>query len=281
MADPLSPTPSLPRSPDHEPVVRLVDVSVVRNDFPLLEAVSLTVRSGEHWAVLGPNGSGKTTLLNIITAYLWPTSGAVHVLGHNYGSVDIQMPRRRIGYVSSALFELIPPRETAYDTILSGRFASLGLYNDPTETDHEHARELCTFTGLADRAEHLYGTLSFGERQRALIGRALMADPSLLLLDEPCEGLDISGRERVLSLLDDLMSGERAPTVFFVTHRIEELPRSISHALLLRGGRIVASGPLSTSLTSDTLSASMGIPLEIIVGENRRYAMPRRPEADL
>jgi iron complex transport system ATP-binding protein len=283
MPDHSSPTPSRNPAAIHEPVVRLDDITVVRKDFHLLDTVSLTVLPGEHWALLGPNGSGKTTLLNIITAYLWPTSGSVHVLGHHYGSVDIRMLRRRIGYVSSALLELVPPRETAYDTILSGRFASLGVFDDPTDADYARARELCAFTGLDDHADHLYGTLSFGERQRALIGRALMADPDLLLLDEPCEGLDIPGRERILTLLDSLMNGENAPTVFFITHRIEELPPSISHAMLLSHGQTVARGPLATSLTSATLSAAMDIPLEIIICENRRYAIPhgQRPDCGL
>lgn len=255
------------------PVAVLEGITVTRSSRDILRDINLSIRRGEYWALLGPNGSGKTTLLNVLTAYLWPSSGTVTVLGERYGTVDVRSVRRRIGFVSSALLERVPARDTLSDVILSGRFASLGVWEDPSAADRARVRDITASVGLASLADQSYGVSSFGERQRALIGRALAADPAILILDEPCEGLDLPGRETVLDTLDRLASSPSPPTVLFVTHRIEELPRFTTHALVLREGVVVACGPASETVTGAVLSEAMGIPVEVLVRKGRRYAV--------
>ncbi len=258
----------------NDAIIELDHISLSRNGALILDDVSLTVGRGEHWALLGPNGSGKTTLLNIITGYLWPMSGTVRVLGGLYGSIDIRAMRRRIGLVSSALFERVPSGETFADVVLSGRFASLGIYDDTDDADRERAAEIVRFLGCGAIEGRRYGVLSFGERQRALIGRALMADPDILILDEPCEGLDLNAREIILGTLDTLIA-KNGPTLLMVTHRVEEIPPGITHAIVLSQGRVLASGTRGETITSDTLTRAMGVGIEVMPRNGRLYAVMR------
>ena len=254
------------------PVIQLDSICLSRNGRTILDRVSWTVARGEHWALLGPNGSGKTTLLNIVTGYLWPMEGTVDVLGGRFGTFDIREMRRRIGLVSSALFERVPSGDTFFDIVISGRFASLGVFEDPTPEDRDRASEITAFLGCERIAQSRYGALSFGERQRALIGRALMAAPDILILDEPCEGLDMHARETLLERLDTLCTGD-VPTLVLVTHRVEEIPPGVGMALVLKNGRVLASGPKSGIVTSEVLSAAMDLPVEILSRNGRLYAV--------
>jgi iron complex transport system ATP-binding protein len=255
------------------PLIELDHVFLSRGGRPILEDVSLTVNPGEHWVILGPNGSGKTTLLTIITAYIWPMDGSVTVFGDRYGTVDIQEKRRRIGMVSSALSERVPPRETLLNVILSGFYASLGIYEEPQESDIKRARGIAAFLDCASITDRPYGVLSFGERQRALIGRALMPDPRILILDEPCEGLDIHAREIILSRLDTLTAAPNSPALLLVTHRVEEIPPGITHALVIKNGRVLASGEKLATVTSEILTEAMGIGVEILHRNGRLFAV--------
>ncbi|MBN1294851.1 MAG: ABC transporter ATP-binding protein [Candidatus Latescibacteria bacterium] len=255
------------------PVLTLDHIFISRSGRDILSDISLTVDHGEHWAVLGPNGSGKTTLMNIITAYLWPMEGTVTVLGDRYGAVDIREKRRHIGLVSSALFERVPPRETLLDVVISGRYASLGIYGEPDPYDFEKAGEIVSFLHCESIKHNPYGALSFGERQRALIGRALMAVPQLLILDEPCEGLDMNARELILNRLDALAADPAGPAMLLVTHRVEEIPPGFTHALILKDGRILASGLKHEVITSGNLSAAMEINIEVMHRNGRLYAV--------
>jgi len=253
-------------------IFSLSHISLARNGAAILDDVSFSARAGEHWAVLGPNGSGKTTLLTILTGYLWPMEGTVEVLGGRYGEIDIREKRKKIGLVSSALFERLPADATFRDIVLSGRFASLGLFEDISAHDRDRALELVDRLGCASIADRRYGVLSFGERQRALIGRALMADPKILIVDEPCEGLDLNARETVLGAIEHL-TRDPALTVVMVTHRVEEIPPGITHALILKEGRVLASGPKMETITSETLSAAMDLPVEVLSRGGRLYAV--------
>ena len=255
------------------PVLTLDHISLSRGGRSILSDISLTVNPGEHWAVLGPNGSGKTTLMDIITAYLWPMEGTVTVLGDRYGSVDIREKRRHIGIVSSSLFERVPPRETLKDVVVSGRFASLGIYDERSDADLEKAGEIIEFLHCDSIKETPYGVLSFGERQLALIGRALMADPQLLILDEPCEGLDMNARELILNLLGKLASDPSGPAMLLVTHRVEEIPLAFTHALILKDGSILASGHKNDVITSKNLSKAMDVDIEILRRNGRLFAV--------
>jgi len=254
-------------------IVYLDRVSVEREGRSILRSISLSVEAGQHWVIAGPNGSGKTTLLNVINAYLWPTRGRVSVLGERYGEVDVRDMRRNIGFVTSALYERVPARETCLEVVLSGRFASLGIYDQPTAEDRARAAGQARFMGLERVLDSHYGVLSFGERQRTLLARALAAGPRLLILDEPFEGLDLGARERIMSFLDSLLVRPDSPTVLLVTHRIEEIPAPITHAALLKEGRILAAGPRDTVLTSENLSRAMDCKVEVLRKNGRMAAL--------
>ena len=253
-------------------IISLEHITLLRENRRILDNISFTVESGEHWALLGPNGSGKTTLLKVINGYLWPSDGTVRVLGDEYGHVDIREKRRHIGLVSSALFERIPHRDTLFDVVLSGRFGSLGIYEEIPSADHEKARNIIDFLGCGHLSERPYRVLSFGERQNALLGRALMAEPKILILDEPCEGLDIAARERVLNRIDSLINASSEPTILMVTHRVEELSPGISHVALMNGGRIAMQGAKDDTLTSSALKQIMGVDVELARRNGRIYA---------
>jgi iron complex transport system ATP-binding protein len=245
-------------------IITLDNITVNRSGTPILEHVSFTAGPGEHWALLGPNGSGKTTILNIITGYIWPSKGTVTVLGDRYGRVDLREKRRQIGLVSSSLYERLPMNETFLDVVLSGRFASLGTYDESDAGDRGRAGEIAAFLGREHISDRPWRVLSFGERQSALIGRALMAAPSILILDEPFEGLDLPTREHLIDRIDTLMADPGGPTVLFVTHRIEELPPGITHAALMRGGMMQYHGPAGEVLTSAAMTDTFGIPIEVL-----------------
>jgi iron complex transport system ATP-binding protein len=205
--------------------------------------VDWRVRKGEHWAILGPNGCGKTSLLKSITGYLSPTSGEIALLGRTYGEADWRDLRTWIGIVTSALQASIPPAETALETVVSGRYAQLDLWAHPTRRERAEGRRLLASSGCSALARREWAYLSQGERQRVLIARALMARPRLLILDEPCAGLDPVAREEFLGFLEATARRGAAPSLVLVTHHAEEIMPAFTHALLLRGGRVFASGP--------------------------------------
>jgi iron complex transport system ATP-binding protein len=245
-------------------VLRLTDVSIVRERSTLLDAVSWTVRDGERWVVLGPNGAGKTTLLQVAAAALHPTRGRAEVLGETIGEVDVFELRPRIGLSSAALAERLPSRERVLDIVVTASYAVVGRFREAyDELDHARARELLRALGADHLAQRRYGTLSEGERKRVQIARALMTDPELMLLDEPAAGLDLGGREDLVGRLSALARDPYAPALVLVTHHVEEVPPGFTHVLLLRGGRVVADGPVETTLTAAALGETFGLDLEL------------------
>ncbi|MDR1165386.1 MAG: ATP-binding cassette domain-containing protein [Deltaproteobacteria bacterium] len=245
------------------PIVNLRGVSLSRGGTPLLRDLNWEVRRGEHWTVLGPNGAGKTLLLRVVTGYIWPTDGEVTVLGKRLGRVDLRILRRKIGWVSQALADLTPGGETLLGTILSGPMASLGLYADPEPALVEKARQTAADFGLSDKLERPFFLLSSGERQRALLARAALTEPDLLILDEPMSNLDMGGRELFLELTRRLASAPNGPTVILTTHNTLEIGPFFSHALLLKNGAVLAQGELERTLTSPILSAAFELPLKV------------------
>jgi iron complex transport system ATP-binding protein len=211
----------------------------------------------------GANGSGKTTLLRLLAGYLWPTSGTITVLGHRFGTVDLRELRKRIGWVGSFLEAQIPPGQDPLELVVSGKFASIGIFETPALADYEEAREIAARLGCERVFDRPYGVLSQGEKQRLLIARALLPRPSLLILDEPCAGLDLVAREQLLQTLETLGRSEKAPTLVFVTHHLEEIMPVFGHVLLLKDGRCLAQGPKCDVLDSARLSEAFGIPLEV------------------
>jgi iron complex transport system ATP-binding protein len=239
-------------------------VDVVRGDAPVLRDVSWEVGPGDRWAVLGPNGSGKTTLLQLASGYLHPTRGTVAILGHQLGQVDVRRLRERIGVVSAAVAKMLVPSVTARDVVMSARYADLEPWWHTYEAaDRDRAEELLARAGFAEVADRPFGVLSEGERQQVLLARTLMADPALLLLDEPAAGLDVAGRERLVSRLAQLAADPSSPPTVLVTHHVEEIPAHFSQVLLLRQGMVVAAGPIEEVLTSAHLSACFGLPLRV------------------
>ncbi|MEU9605706.1 ATP-binding cassette domain-containing protein [Streptomyces sp. NPDC048057] len=258
------------------PVLHVQDVEVVRDGAAILSEVSLTVRAGEHWALLGPNGAGKTTLLALLGALAHPTRGTVEVLGHRLGRVDLRQLRSSVGHVNprhdlrSAL--------TVHDVVLTGVTNTLERVPRwaPTPEQGALADRLVDLLGLGDRREARWPTLSQGERGRALIARALMPRPRLLLLDEPATGLDVAGREQFIERLGALQHTHRDLASVLVTHHLEELPPGTTHVLLLREGRRLASGPVDEVLTSDRLSKCFDHPVRLIRTDGRWSVTTRR-----
>ncbi|MFI8962951.1 ABC transporter ATP-binding protein [Streptomyces sp. NPDC053493] len=254
---------------ERPPVLTADAVHVVRDGHALLGDVSLTVRAGEHWALLGPNGAGKTTLLSLLGAQVHPTRGRVEVLGHRLGRTDLRALRAHIGHVD--------PRHPLRSAPRLREVVLTGLTNsperpprwEPTADQLARADALVTTLGLADRAGARWPTLSQGERGRALIARALMPAPRLLLLDEPATGLDLPGREQLLTALDALAAAHPRLATVLVTHHLEELPTATSHALLLREGRALAQGPVGEVLRDELVGACFGLPLTLGRDEGR------------
>jgi iron complex transport system ATP-binding protein len=265
---------------DHEEamdaVLELAAVTVRRGRATLIEGVDWTVEEDERWVVLGPNGAGKTTLLQVAAAHIHPTSGVAGILGEVLGTVDVFELRPRIGLTSAALAERIPRGERVRDVVVSSSYAVVGRWREHyDELDHDRAGELLVEVGAEALAERTFGTLSEGERKRVQIARALMADPELLLLDEPAAGLDLGGREDLVSTLSALALDELSPATVLVSHHVEEIPPGFTHALLLREGRVVAGGPLEQVLTEDIVSTTFGMPLQLR-HEDGRWAARRR-----
>ncbi len=239
-------------------------VDLVRGPVSVLRSVSWQVATPDRWAVLGPNGSGKTTMLQLASGYLHPTRGTVAVLGRQLGTVDVRRLRERIGIVSAAVAKMLVPSVTARDVVMSARYAALEpWWHEYTVADRQRAEDLLTRAGFAAVLDRPFGVLSEGERQQVLLARTLMADSDLLLLDEPAAGLDIAGRERLVSRLAELAADPSSPPMVLVTHHVEEIPAHFSHLLLLRQGTVVAAGPINDALTSANLSACFGLALRL------------------
>ena len=242
----------------------------------LLDDVNWSVSEGERWVILGPNGAGKTTLLQLAGAQIHPTRGVAAVLGEELGAVDVFDLRPRIGFTSAAIAERIPRGEIVRDAVVSASYGVVGRWREEYESlDHHRASQLLREVGMLEFADRTFGTLSEGERKRVQIARALMADPELLLLDEPGAGLDLGGREDLVQILSILANFEDAPVIVMVSHHVEEIPPGFTHALLLREGRIVAAGPVGDVITEERLSQTFGMPLEVRA-EAGRYTARRR-----
>ena len=250
----------------------ILDISglrVARGRATILHDVSWRVARGEHWVILGPNGSGKTSLLKALTGYLSPTAGQLGLLGRRYGECDWRELRFEIGVVTSAFAISIPPSEVALDTVISGKYAQLDLWHRVTRADRVAGRRLLRTIGLGALADREWAYLSQGERQRVLIARALMARPRLLILDEPCAGLDPVARENFLRFIEKLARQKNSPALVLVTHHVEEITPAFTHALLLRAGRVHAAGSLARTLTSKNLSAIFGSRLRLLRHDGR------------
>ncbi|GIQ68245.1 ATP-binding cassette domain-containing protein [Xylanibacillus composti] len=244
-----------------------------RENRTILQNVTFTMNRGEHWVILGRNGSGKTTMLEMINGYLFPTSGTVQVLGETYGQCDVREVRKRIGYISQSLMDKLALRDPVWEVVASGVHAYLRLYQAVAEETEHRARSLLSELRIGHLADQALGTLSQGERKKVMLARAMMANPELLILDEPCSGLDLYERERFLADLQ-LMS-DRGAQFLYVTHHIEEIMPLFTHVLLLGSGRIEAAGTKHEVVTSDLIERAYDVHADLEWFNDRPWAKVR------
>ena len=257
-------------------VLDFVEVTIRRGQATLLDRVSWRVEEDDRWVILGPNGAGKTTLLQVASAQIHPTSGVAGILDEVLGTVDVFELRPRIGITSAALAERIPRSERVHDVVVSASYGVVGRWREAyDDLDHSRATDLLTEVGVMHLVDRTFGTLSEGERKRVQIARALMADPELLLLDEPAAGLDLGGREDLVSTLSVLAADPDSPATVLVSHHVEEIPPGFTHALLLRRGQVVSAGPVAEVITAANLSSTFGMPL-VLNHEDGRWNARRR-----
>jgi iron complex transport system ATP-binding protein len=250
--------------------LRLEEVHLQIGSTRVLRGVSLQVEDVERWVVLGANGAGKTTVLRVAALYQHPSRGTVEVLGQRLGRCDVRVLRERIAFSSPAIAAALEPRMTATEAVMTAKYAALApWWHRYDDADRARAVSLLERFGCGALADHMFPTLSAGERQRVLLARALMRDPELILLDEPTAGLDIGGREQLLADLADLASAPAAAPVVLVTHHLEEIPPGFTHALVLRRGETIASGPITETLTNSVLTECFGVRLRVEHADGR------------
>ncbi|HPS52035.1 MAG TPA: ATP-binding cassette domain-containing protein [Phycisphaerae bacterium] len=246
--------------------IKLEGVCLSRGGVEILHDIAWEVLAGQRWVLLGPNGSGKTSMLEVITGYEWPNVGRVTLLDERLGEVDIHTHRRRIGLASTGIDHFIKKHQTALQIVLSGFFDSTGLFDSPTTRQIHTAQTMLDMLGCGYLASRRFSLLSLGEQRKVLIARSLVYSPEMLILDEPCAGLDIAAREFVLKTIAELAgNGHSAAlsSIIYVTHHIDEILPCFTHILAIKSGGIVAAGPIRQTLTSDLMTELYGIPIEV------------------
>ena len=256
------------------PALELYKVSYVAGGKKILDSIDWTVQPGEHWAILGPNGSGKTTLLKLACGYLWPNAGGVI---RRKGEELTYLPelRKSIGWVSAALVGDIPAHEKALDTVVSGKFAQIGyvggLWGQASQSDYARARRYLQEFDCAHLSEQEFVTLSQGEQQKVLIARARMTKRYLIVLDEPCAGMDPGARESFLAALGRISKQKKVPALIYVTHHVEEILPLFGHTLVLCDGKVVHAGATRQVLQPDVLRKLYGVSLAVLKRRGRYW----------
>ena len=250
-------------------VLALHDVTFRRDGKQIIDGISLTVNAGEHWALLGPNGAGKSTLLGFCAAVTFPTSGSVYILGEQMGRIELATLRRFIGHVNPR--HRLQYSLTVREVVMTGITATIDtpMRWTPSAEERNRVDAMIAAVGLTHTADDVWPTLSQGERGRTLIARALISEPRLLLLDEPTTGLDVAAREQLLETIDSLDETHPEVASILVTHHLEELPTTTTHALLIAEGRTVATGAARTTVTTDNVSAAFAHPVVVGYDEGR------------
>ncbi|MEC0249429.1 ABC transporter ATP-binding protein [Paenibacillus chitinolyticus] len=250
-------------------MIHLNDIYFIREERHILQDVSFHAEKGEHWVLLGKNGSGKTTLLELMNGYQFPSRGKVEVLGNRYGQVDVREVRKRIGYISQSLFEKMNLADTVWEAVATGEYAYLRFYQEIPDDVKKKAIGMLERIGLPHVAMQSIGTLSQGERKKVMLARSMMQKPELLIMDEPCSGLDLYEREKLLAAIREF--SDQDMTVLYVTHHIEEIIPMFTHVALIEQGRIIAAGPKEEVLTPEHLYQAFQVPLEVEWFRNRPW----------
>lgn len=254
-------------------ILQLENISVVRGDRVILGPLDWQVLEGQRWVILGPNGAGKTTLLQVCSSLIHPSSGQIRILGQTLGKVDVFELRTQIGLTSSKLLEQLPDDELVMDVVLTAAYAMFGRWQEKYDLwDESRAMALLTALGVRELGNRVFGSLSDGEKKRVQIARSLMADPELLLLDEPASSLDLGGREDLLQRIENFASDPLAPATVIVTHHIEEIPVGTTHALLLKEGKVLAQGVIDQVITNENLTNAYGLPIAVQSQNGRFFA---------
>ncbi len=257
-------------------ILSFENVQLVRQQNVLLQDIDWRIKAGEDWAVLGLNGAGKSLMLNMISGNLWPSSGRLTVLGEVFGRTSIPDLTKRIGWVSQSLQERIHREELAEWIVLSGKFASIGIYQQVSDDEMKEAKQMLSSLGAEKLIGKPYQVLSQGEKQLVLIARALMAKPELLILDEPCNGLDLFAREDLLARIERMKQAADAPSLLYVTHHTEEILPILTHVLMIRNGEIVQQGPRDALLEEPILNDFYQRPIMIHeMSNDRRMVIPK------
>jgi iron complex transport system ATP-binding protein len=253
------------------PSLACVDVSLILDGHLVLDRVTWAVHPSERWVVLGANGAGKTSLLRVLSLYQHPSSGTVSVLGERLGRTDVRTLRERIAFSSPALAARLEPSMTATEVVMTARYAALApWWHQYSDDDRARALRLLHEWHCEGVAEQRLPTLSSGERQRVLLARTLMNEPGVVLLDEPTAGLDVGGREELVADLARWARDASRPPLVLVTHHLEEIPPAFTHALVLKGGRVLAQGPIQETVTTAVLGEAFELPL-VVEPSNGRF----------
>lgn len=243
-------------------MIRMEHISYIREARHILEDVNIHMKPAEHWVILGKNGSGKTTLLEMMNGYLFPSSGTVDVLGNRYGACDVREVRKRIGYMSQSLIEKLSLRDPVWEVVATGEYAYLRFYQTIDPAVIEKAEGLLAKVGLFHVKDQPFGTLSQGERKKAILARALMSAPAVLIMDEPCSGLDLYEREKLLQDIQGL-GREGGLSIVYVTHHMEEIMPMFTHVALLKKGKLLAAGAKHDVLTPELLEDAYDLQLTV------------------
>lgn len=250
-------------------MIKMEHINFKREDRMILTDVCLHIQKNEHWVILGKNGSGKSTLLEMMNGYLFPSSGRVEVLGNVYGSCDVREVRQHIGYISPSLIDKLTLRDPVWEIVATGEYGFLRFYEHVPHELQEKAVSMLEQVRLEHLKDQPFGLLSQGERKKVLLARALMTSPSILVMDEPCAGLDLFERENLLSDLE--LFKEKNINLVYVTHHIEEIVPVFTHVMLIDDGRIVAAGEKEQVLTPGSIHKAFQVHVNLEWDENRPW----------
>ncbi len=240
-------------------IINADNIFLRRNNISILSGIDWKVEKGQNWAVIGCNGSGKTSLLRSVTGDFWPTTGSLWLFGEQLGFCDLPRLKKRIGWVGSTIDKWLPAHETALNLTVTGLHSTYELYTKPSNTDLAKASSILDSLGCAHLYDRPFQKLSQGEKQKIRLARALVCEPELLILDEVCAGLDIGSREELLDSIEKMT----LPNLFYVTHHTEEIPSCISHAIILKSGKVLNSGAKHSTISAENMSKAFGVNISV------------------